>query len=659
MPRHFLAVVLAALAVLACGGEPAPLPADLTPVDHPELSTIEAAARRQLEKQRAAIDQVLAEGGDRLKLAGAFGGLGEHYHAYELLGAAAACYRNAEKLDPESFLWPYYLGALQQTSGDLEGAAASLERALELRDDKPVRRRLGEVRLALGDAPAAREQFQALLHDDAYAAAGHFGLGRAAAVAGKPRRAVSYFERVLKLQPEAGIVHYPLGQALRSLGRLEDARAQLAEQATGEVRSPDRLIERMEALAISSGAYLKRGNQALMSGRLEEAETELRGAVAADPEATAARRNLAQVLLRRGDSAGATSELEAAAAIDPDDVWVHFDLGNAYLSRRLGESAVSSFERAVELDPTLVSAHFNLANALISAERWSDARPHLETVLRLDPGHLRARYQYAIASDRTGDHAAAVRELHAVVTDEPEFTAARIGLAEALVKARRGRDAIAVYREGLDLDLPAAEKIELLNALAQLAWRRGQRPRAIASWRRVTDLEPESSIAWTNLANAMQLSGKRPEARRLFAKAVKLDPQNATAWLSEGRLLILERRFQLARQRLETAIAQVPDHAGLKDTLSRLLSTCSDARIRDGRRAMALAQQAYALEGKIEYAETFGMALAELGRFEEAIRWQHSVINEAARIGDQDAMPRLAAMLRSYEQREPIRMANP
>ena len=53
------------------------------------------------------------------------------------------------------------------------------------------------------------------------------------------------------------------------------------------------------------------------------------------------------------------------------------------------------------------------------------------------------------------------------------------------------------------------------------------------------------------------------------------------------------------------------------------------------------------------------MALAELGRFEEAIRWQRSVINEAARIGDQEAMPRLAAMLRSYEQREPIRMAKP
>ncbi len=661
MMSHRLGVMVALVWCLGCPRQPAELPPGLTPIDHPDLSSIEAVAREQLEERRSAIDAALAKG-DRLKQAAAFGGMGELYHAYELADAAAACYRNAEKLDPESFLWPYYLGALQQEAGDLEAAATSLERALEKRgDDRPCQRRLGEVRLALGDASAAREQFQALLDggspEDAFAGAATFGLGRAAAASDDAEQAVVHFERTLELQPEAGIVHYSLGQALRSLGRLDEAREQLAASGSGEVLSPDRLMDRLESLAVSSGAHLKRGNRALMSGRLDAAEAEFRNAAKADPKSTGARRNLALVLARKGLFDGAIEALKSAAEIDPDDVWIHVDLGNAYLSKGQAETAVRSFEQAVEIDPTLVQAHFNLANALISLDRWRDARPHLETVLELDRGHSRARYQHAMASHHLGDNRAAIRELRALLADDPAFIAARMGLATVLVEAKRVPEAMTVYRQGLALDLPAVEEIKILNALADLAWRQRQRQPAIAYWRRVTEIDPESSEAWTTLANALQLSGKREEARQLFAKAVELDPANATAWLSEARLWILDSEFQTASQRLEAALAAVPNHAGLNDTLARLLATCPDAAIRDGRRAMALAQKAYALEATIAHAETFGMALAELGRFEEAIRWQRSVINEAARTGDQSSMRQLVLNLRRYESRQPIRMS--
>ena len=382
----------------------------------------------------------------------------------------------------------------------------------------------------------------------------------------------------------------------------------------------------------------------------------------ADPANTGARRNLAMVLARRGDPDGAIDELKSAAEVAPDDVWIHLDLGNAYMSKGLAKVAVRSFERAVELAPELVQARFNLANALIALESWSDAVPHLETVVRLDPGHRRARYQLGMASHHSGDSEAAVRELRATLVDEPTLTAARIGLGQALVQTRRRPEAMSVYRQGLDLDLPTAERIELLDAVANLHWRQNQRQEAISYWRMITDLTPDSSAAWMNLANALQLFDRRNEARQrearqLFAKAVELDPQNATAWLSEARLWILAYEFATARRRLEAALAQVPDHAGLNDTLGRLLATCPDPAIRDGRRAMALAQKAYAIENSVQHAETFGLALAELGRFEEAIRWQRSVVNEAGRVGDQASIPRLVANLKRFENRQPVRMA--
>ena len=656
-PLHALAVSLFALLFAVGCGRRAEVPAGLEGVAHPDLGAIEEETRRQLEAQRSILETKLAKGAERRELASAFGGMGELYHAYELSGAGAACYRNAERLDPESFLWPYYLGALHQSAGDMEAAASSLERALaKERDDPPALLRLGEVRLALGDAAGAREHFGALLGDGRFAAAGHFGLGRSAAALGDAAEAVEHFEKTLELQPRAGIVHHSLGLALRRLDRPDEARAHLEEKGYGEVRAPDRLMERLEALAVGSGAHLRRGNRALMAGRLDEAARELRLAVEADPRASQARRNLALVLMRLGDADGAIQELEAAARAEPD-VWIHVDLGNAYLSKGRGEQAVRSFQRAVELDPALVLAHFNLSNALIGLDRWGEARPHLETVLRLDPDHRRARYLEAMAGHRAGDTEDAIGKLQALLDEDPTDAVARQGLATVLVDAERSPRAMAVYRAGLELDIPAAEKMAFLDRAARLAWQIGRREQAIADWRRATDLEPTSSQAQTNLANALQLSGQRGEARSLFARAVELDPGNATAWLSEASLWILDGELAMARRRLEAALVAAPDHPGLNHTLARLLATSPTAEARDGRRALALARKAYGFERSIDHAETVAMALAELGQFEEAIRFQRRLLSRAAQSGDQNVMRRLATHLRLYENRRPVRVS--
>ena len=653
-----LAAMLAGAILTACGGSGEVIPPDLAEIAHPDLSAVEDVARRQLEEQRSKLESMLDKREDLRQLAGAYGDLGELYHAYELLPAAADCYRNAQRLDPESFLWPYYLGAALQNQGDLPAAAASLEQALKIRDDDlPAHLRLGEVLLALGQPAAAGDHFSRLSHDGSFAAAAQFGLGRVAAATGEALAAVEHFEKALELQPEAGIIHHSLGLALRQAGRVDEAQTHLEAKGSGEVLAPDRLFERLESLAVSSGAHLKRGNRAMVNGRLEEAVNAFRQAIAANPRSGEARRNLALVLMQQGDAATAASELEEAAEANPEDVWIHFDLGNAYLAKGLREQAVGAFQRAIELDPTLVSAHFNLSNTLIALERWSDARSHLAKVLELDPEDRRARYLSAMASHHSSETQSAIRALRQLLKEDPTNTIARQGLASVLVDANRRPEAAVVYREGLDLDLPPEEKVALLQPLAKLTWRLGQREAAILYWRQATELVPESSQAFTDLANALQLADSRQEARELFARAVELDPENATAALSEASLWILDREFTTARGRLASALASSPEHAGLNHTLARLLATSPSAEARDGRRAVALARKAYGLENSLEHAETIGMALAELGQFEEAIRWQRGLLQQAALTGDRQVVRRLATNLKLYENRRRVRIS--
>ncbi len=658
-PRFRLTAALIALIVASgCNQGTIPLPAGLVQIAHPDLEKVENVARRQLEDERDRLDTKLARAKDKLELASAFGAMGELYHAYELLPAAIACYLNASSLDAESFLWAYYLGTALQEQGEFKAAAKHLnDAAIKRPDNLAVRLRLGEVHLAIGEAPAAKEHFNKLFSDSSFVAAAHYGLGRVAFASGDGEAAATHFEKALQSQPQAGIVHHSLGLALRQLNRMEEAQTHLEEKGSGEIQTPDRLIEKVEALAINSGAYLGRANRALVNGRLAEAVTAFRSAVAADPDSSEIRRNLALALMQQGNVEDAITELREAAETSPDDVWIHFDLGNAYQSKRLSEQAIDAFRRAVQLDPNLVSAHFNLANVLIGLERWDEAKPSLEVVLRLNPEESRAQYLSGMISHHTGDSRTAISKLRNLLEREPTNTVARQGLGTVLKAAGQDQQAFEVYRESLDLDLPAAEKIALIDPLAKLAWKLRHRELAVNYWQRATELDPTSSQAFMNLANALQLMGRRKDARNFFAQAVTLDPSNATAWLSEASLWILDKNFTRARERLEEALLQSPEHAGINHTLARLLATCPLSAVRDGRRSLALARKALGLENNLEHAETIGMALAELGQYEEAIRWQRGLLNQAAMSGERKSFNRLKSHLRIYESRQAVRVS--
>lgn len=652
----FCAFSIASL--LACGGPPEWDPSELVEVTHPDLGSVEPVAREQIEERRERLDEAL-KGSERRSLADAFGGLGEVYHTYDLGETAAASYRNAIELDGESFLWPYFLGILAQDQGDTTTARESLERAVELLpQDAPAQRRLATVLLSLGETAAARPLFQALTERDGFEAAGHFGLGEVASAEGSPERAIEEYQKVLELQPAAGLVHHALGLAYRAAGESELAEAQLAMKGSGEVQAPDRLAERLESLAVTSGAYLRRGSKALVNGDFATATEQLQKAIEVDPGNTGAHRNLAHALRQSGDALGALEALKQAAEENPEDVWILFDLGNAYLANGLPERAVETLRAAVELEDDFVQSHFSLANAWIGMERWQEARAPLERVLALEPDHRRARYLDAITLSHLGKRPRAIRKLQKLLAEDPTDSVTRQGLAEMLTENRNLPKAMGLYLEALELEIPKQKKLDYHFQLAELSWRRQRREEAIKWWRRGVELAPDSSQAHTNLANGLQLLGRRKEAIEHFAHAVALDPANATAWLSEGSLWILQQNFATARDRLEEGLQHHPDHPGLNNTLARLLATSSDAEVRDGARALALARTALAAEGSPDHAETVAMAMAEIGQFEEAIKWQRRLINQAAANGDQGSLQRLVTRLRLYETRRPLRISN-
>jgi len=83
-------------------------------------------------------------------------------------------------------------------------------------------------------------------------------------------------------------------------------------------------------------------------------------------------------------------------------------------------------------------------------------------------------------------------------------------------------------------------------------------------------------------------------------------------------------------------------------TLARLLASSPDRSLRDGRRAYELALAVYTTSPTPVHRETVAMALAELGRCDEALEWMQRAVAEAAQANDADAT-RLKGEISKYE----------
>ncbi|MDX1631585.1 MAG: tetratricopeptide repeat protein, partial [Thermoanaerobaculia bacterium] len=291
-------IVLGAV-VAALGGGPAvgapPPGLDLEPVPVPVLDQLSPADREAVREVRSSLDTLLerdeAVGVEALEEA--YGEVGEHYLAHDLMVPAEAALANARRLDPEEFRWPYYLGVLHFREGRLEAARESLEAALELEpDDVPTLLRLGEVHLDQGALDAAEEEFRRVLSLNSLSAMAEWGLGRVAQERDRPREAIERFQRALELQPEASSIHHSLGLAYRDLGDREKAREHFEANRHDPVRFRDPRMERLSRLLRGSRPHVKAGNRAAGRGDLQEARRQFTLAVEADPTDRLAHYNL-------------------------------------------------------------------------------------------------------------------------------------------------------------------------------------------------------------------------------------------------------------------------------------------------------------------------------------------------------------------------------
>lgn len=369
------------------------------------------------------------------------------------------------------------------------------------------------------------------------------------------------------------------------------------------------------------------------NGRADVAEPLLTRAVSLEPRSASALFELGKIALASGDSARAVTQLEAALAADPNADGVHYALAMAYRARGDEQRAAAHVklwkdERLYPADPLMSEITDLLKTAVVFEIRGTQAMDD-------------RRWNEAVTLFREGLKVA------------PRDATLHQNLGTALYLAGDRRAAEAEFEEAIRL-LPGYAKP--LFSLGVLLEERGRDLEAIERFSRAVASDPTMVNARASLADALRRSGKLDAAIAEYVALVKIDPSASDARFGRAMALVRLRRYAEARTVLEEAVRVHPEQPGLAHALARLLASAPDDGVRDGPRALAIMQSLEkSTTPNVALVETSAMALAENGRFGDAVARQRQAIAMAAAARRHDVARGLSENLRRYESGMPAR----
>jgi tetratricopeptide (TPR) repeat protein len=185
----------------------------------------------------------------------------------------------------------------------------------------------------------------------------------------------------------------------------------------------------------------------------------------------------------------------------------------------------------------------------------------------------------------------------------------------------------------------------------------GKLDEAISLLQSAVDLRPDNSPAHENLAKALLQKGQVADALVHYRKLLDLQPDNMEIHNIVGTVLVQQGRVQEGAEEWQKVLLVEPDNGNAMSNLAWIFATSPDQSIRNGARAVQLAEQAVRLSGgRIAILfRTLAAAYAENGQFSDAIQTAERGIQLANSQGNAGLANELQANITLYQQQQPLR----
>jgi tetratricopeptide (TPR) repeat protein len=195
------------------------------------------------------------------------------------------------------------------------------------------------------------------------------------------------------------------------------------------------------------------------------------------------------------------------------------------------------------------------------------------------------------------------------------------------------------------------------NNLGIVFLQKGQLDEAISLLQSAVDLRPDNSPAHENLAKALLQKGQVADALAHYRKLLELQPDNIEVHNIVGTVLVQRGEIRAGVEEWQKVLQIQPENGNALSNLAWVLATAADDSLRDGPRAVQLAQQAMRISGgRIPILfRTLAAAYAENHQFSQAIETAQQGIELANTQGNSALAAELQGSIALYQESRPLR----
>jgi tetratricopeptide (TPR) repeat protein len=226
-------------------------------------------------------------------------------------------------------------------------------------------------------------------------------------------------------------------------------------------------------------------------------ETLWRDSVAKSPKKARPHNNLAIALIDLGKYDEAIAHCREALRIKPNYALAHTTWGTVASAQGKLDEAISHYYEALRLDSFLVKAHNNLGNALFKKGMSVEAIGHYKEALRIKPDYALAQKNLQIALAKHKRSRGDIVKINKAQVIESEDPTLHYKLGNMYRAHGKLDEAMEHYRKALAFQPGFTDA---MNKLALVHVTKGEYNSALPLYMRMIELQPDSFIAYYNMA---------------------------------------------------------------------------------------------------------------------------------------------------------------
>lgn len=413
------------------------------------------------------------------------------------------------------------------------------------------------------------------------------GLGRIAALRGRPQQADKLYEEAYQLNPLSTLTLSYMGKLRMEQGKYKEAQelfekvyqldprstwakqaaeeAQVApffatitaEEKQGNFEKTEQLYEDiLNRFPEMPENYLRFARYYRDQKNYQKSIETLQRGLKASPEAISLYIALGHDYLLAGKYEQSQEVLEKALLRQPNNPEALAEQGRLYAARGEIKEALKYYHRALSLNPRDLTALSYSIDLQMELKNYLAAEKLLKRVLKINPHAswaeqmlLKARFGPQFDEihllEKEGNQGAAQVKLEKLLQLAPLSQDVYLELGQIYSSLKKYKEAADLYRQGLELE-PGATQLRIDLGLTYLKlkdWKRAQ-----LQLEKAYRADPKNGDALAGLGKLYELKGDKDQALIFYQKATTLNPTNLLALSSLADFWLAQKQFDKAKE---------------------------------------------------------------------------------------------------------------